>query len=66
MKKTKKTQNVKMNLTLSREFYELLKENASNDFVRVATWTKQFLMRNLAAHKPELKCETKNEATMEV
>ncbi len=38
---------VKMNLTLDRDFYDLLKEKATGDYMKVATWTKQFLMKNL-------------------
>ena len=38
---------VKMNLTLDRDFYDLLKEKATSDYMKVATWTKQFLMKNL-------------------
>ena len=38
---------VKMNLTIDKEFYALLKEQANQDYVMVSTWTKQFLMKNL-------------------
>lgn len=62
MSTTKKIQNVKMNLTLPEEFYQVLKENAQNDYVKVATWTKQFLMKNLEGDKLEKKCLTANEA----
>jgi hypothetical protein len=61
MRKVKKTKNVKMNLTLSQEFYHLLQQNAQNDYVKVATWTKQFLMKNLKGDKLEKKCLTENE-----
>jgi hypothetical protein len=64
MSTTKKIQNVKMNLTLPEEFYQVLKENAQNDYVKVATWTKQFLMKNLRGDKLEKKCVTSNEAAM--
>lgn len=64
MSTTRKIQNVKMNLTLSPEFYQVLKENARNDYVKVATWTKQFLMKNLNGDKLEKKCVTENEAAM--
>ena len=46
MTSTKKIQVVKMNLTLSREFYQLLQANAKNDYSKTATWTKQFLMKS--------------------
>ena len=64
MSTTKKIQNVKMNLTLPEEFYQVLKEKAQNDYVKVATWTKQFLMKNLHGDKLEKKCVTSNEAAM--
>jgi hypothetical protein len=64
MLKEKNNQNVKMNLTLPEEFYQVLKENAQNDYVKVATWTKQFLMKNLQGDKLEKKCSTNNEAAM--
>lgn len=64
MRKFKQKKNVKMNLTLSPEFYDLLQQNAREDYVKVATWTKQFLMKNLIGDKPEKKCLTENEAAM--
>ena len=64
MRKIKKSKNVKMNLTISPEFYQVLQQNAKTDFVKVATWTKQFLMKNLKGDKLEKKCLTKNEAAM--
>ena len=47
MKKIKNKQVVKMNISLERDFYLLLQEKANNDYVRVATWVKQYLMKNL-------------------
>ena len=46
MKRTKK-QIVKMNLSLDKDFYVILQEKARADYMRVSTWTKQLLMRNL-------------------
>lgn len=66
MKKTRKNQVIKMNLTLSQDFYELLKENAGNDYMKVATWTKRFLMKSLLdRHNAESKCVTQNGTEME-
>jgi hypothetical protein len=45
MKTVKK--NVKMNLSLDEEFYELLQDRAKHDYVRVSTWTRQYLMKCL-------------------
>lgn len=54
--------NVKMNLTLPKGFYELLQQESRNDFMRTATWVKQILMRHLLAeHKADLKERMKNE-----
>ena len=64
MRQIKKPKNVKMNLTISPEFYHLLQQNAKTDYVKVATWTKQFLMKNLKGDKPVKKCLTNNETTM--
>lgn len=62
MKRLKKTTNVKMNLSLERDFYELLQEKAKNDYVKVATWTKQYLMKCLLEkNNSESKCLTQNE-----
>ena len=62
MKRLKKTPNVKMNLSLERDFYELLQKKAKNDYVKVATWTKQYLMKCLLEkNNSESKCLTQNE-----
>ena len=47
MKKIKNKQVVKMNISLERDFYKLLQDKADKDYVRVATWVKQYLMKNL-------------------
>ena len=64
MSNSNELKNVKMNLTLPEEFYQVLKKNAQNDYVKVATWTKQFLMKNLEGDKLEKKCLTSNESAM--
>jgi hypothetical protein len=53
-----------MDLTLTQEFSNLLQQNARNNYVKTATWTKQFLMKNLYGDKLEDKCLTENEAAM--
>ena len=56
---TMKKENVKMNLTLSREFYEFLKEKSSQDYMKTATWVKRFLMKHLLAeNKPDVKLQS--------
>ena len=64
MKKIKKQQVVKMNLSLEREFFELLQEKATKDYVRVATWVKQYLMKNLLENNDDSNCLTQNGNTM--
>jgi hypothetical protein len=65
MKEVKNTKNVKMNLSIPPEFYQVLQQNAKQDYVRVATWTKQFLMKNLGeGDKIEKKSLTKNGTAM--
>ena len=62
MKRLKKTANIKMNLSLEKDFYDLLQEKAKNDYVKVATWTKQYLMKCLLEkNNSESKCLTQNE-----
>ncbi len=66
MKKIKKSTNVKMNLSLEKGFYELLQNRAKQDYVKVATWTKQYLMKCLLEknNSDESKCLTNNGTTM--
>jgi hypothetical protein len=66
MKRIKKSTNVKMNLSLEKDFYELLQSRAKQDYVKVATWTKQFLMKCLLEKNncDDTKCLTKNGTTM--
>lgn len=46
--------NVKMNLTLPRGFYELLVRESDENYIKTATWVKQFLMKHLLnKHKQE-------------
>jgi len=56
-----------MNLSLEKDFYELLQTRAKQDYVKVATWTKQFLMKNLLEkNNMKDKCLTKDGNTMEL
>ncbi|MGI6322618.1 MAG: hypothetical protein ACOXZO_04790 [Bacteroidales bacterium] len=61
MKKSSIKQNVKLNLTLDRSFYQVLQKRAKQDYVATATWTKQFLMRHLLEkNDSDSKCLTQN------
>ena len=65
MKRLKKTANIKMNLYLEKDFYDLLQEKAKNDYVKVATWTKQYLMKCLLEkNNSESKSLTQNGTSM--
>jgi hypothetical protein len=65
MKRLKKTANIKMNLSLEKDFYDLLQEKAKNDYVKVATWTKQYLMKCLLEkNNSESKSLTQNGTSM--
>ncbi len=46
MNKLKK-HTVKMNITMSQEFYDYLKELASKDYLKPSTWVKQHLMKSV-------------------
>jgi len=67
MKRIRKQPNVKMNLSLEKDFYELLQENAKRDYVKTATWTKQYLMKKLLEkNNSDINCLTQNGTTMEL
>lgn len=53
-------ETVRLNLSLSKEFYDLLQQNAKNEYVQVGTWTKSYLMKNLLEGDKEEKCLTQN------
>lgn len=58
-------QTVRLKLTLEKEFYELLCSKAKSDYSKVATWTRQFLMRELMSdNNTYSKCSTQNESIM--
>ena len=58
-----KLERVKMNLTLEKEFYDRLLELAEQDYLRVATWTKQYLKKQLLEDNNEFNHHTENEHT---
>lgn len=56
------TQMVKMNLTLPRKVFEVLRDKAGNEFIKVSTFTKQLIMKNLPEYNnenKEIKCDEK-------
>jgi hypothetical protein len=63
--KKNKEKTVRMKLTLDSEFYELLCSKAKSDYTKVATWTRQFLMKSLLPENNTYsKCLTQNENIM--
>ena len=60
-------ENVRLSISLERGVYDLLAENAKSDYLKVATWTKRFIMQNLEYdnNTKEKKCLTKNEEIMQ-
>lgn len=62
----KKKEMIKMNLSLEKEFFALLEKKAQEDYVRVSTWVKQFLMKSLLGKNngKKAKCFTNDESNM--
>ncbi len=61
MRKNKK--KVRLYLTVDRELHAQLVKNAKSDFMKVATWTTQFLMKSLSQNNSD--CLTlKTDGTM--
>ena len=60
-------EQVRLSISLERGVYDLLVENAKSDYLKVATWTKRFIMQNLEydTNTKEKKCLTKNEEIMQ-
>ena len=45
--------NIKMNLTLNRDFFMTLKDLAEKNHLKTATWVKQFLIRKVMEQQQE-------------
>ena len=60
-----KTETKKMNITISKEFYDELKQQAKQEHLLVSTYAKQLLMKSLLANNnEENKSLTKNGESM--
>ena len=46
MKKNMK-ENVRVNITVDKDFYMLLEEAAKRDYMLVGTWVRRYLKKNL-------------------
>lgn len=44
----KNTKSERLNLTLDKEFYDLLKEKADQEFLNVGTYVRQFIMKRMS------------------
>jgi hypothetical protein len=62
MKKIKKAMK-RLNLTFDEDFYTFLKTKADEDFIKLGTWTKQFLKQNLKKNNINNNIETNGEGT---
>lgn len=45
--KTKNTEMVRMNISLRKDMYDILKDFAERDHLKVTTWSRQVLMREI-------------------
>ena len=59
-----KTKSVKVVLTLDQDFFKLLEAKAQADFMKVTTWTKQFLMKSLLEYNKPILNNNKNGESM--
>jgi hypothetical protein len=44
----KPLERVKMNLSLDKELFDKIKEEANNEYLKVGTWIRRYLMINLS------------------
>ena len=59
----KQVKSERLNLTIDKEFYSLLKQRADQEYLQVGTYVRQFLMKNLSDdHNLIVKPLTKNDA----
>ena len=49
-----KSKTVRLNLSLDQEVYKRIQGYAKSDYVRVSTWLKQLIMKNLEYDKQKL------------
>jgi hypothetical protein len=60
MNAKEKLERIKMNLCLEKEFYDLLLEQAQRDYMRVSTWTTQYLKKSLLGSNKKIKMVESN------
>jgi hypothetical protein len=58
----KKKKKVRLYLTVDKKFYDQLIEKAKRDYMKVATWTTRYLMKELSEYnKPDSLTSNPNE-----
>ena len=64
--KKEQEEKIRITLLLDYSFYELLREKAKNDYMKIATWIKQYLMKSiLGKNNSDIKILTKDGKEME-
>ena len=61
MKAKERLEKVKMNLSLEKEFFDLLQKNAADDYMLVSTWTIRLLKKSLLGDNKNAKPVNENE-----
>lgn len=58
-----KRKKARLYLTVDQKFYDLLIEKAKSDYMKVASWTTRYLMKELANYnKPDYLTSKPNES----
>ena len=55
---------VRLTITLDNDFYQIIKDKAESDYLKVATFIKQHLKQSLLPNNTDVKCFTENEKSM--
>ena len=54
-------QTIKMNLTLPKDLYDVLVKKSNREYIKVSTYTRQFLMKSILTNKEEIKTPNDHE-----
>jgi hypothetical protein len=63
MSKNQEQQNIKMSLSIDRDFFHVLQRRAAEEHLSVTSYTRWFLKKNLLPNNKPEKCLTKDEAS---
>jgi hypothetical protein len=61
MTTNREQKHVKLNLCIDKAFFDLLQRRADDEFMKVSTWTKWFLKKNLLKINKNAKPVNENE-----